>query len=83
MQRDMITKNKTNLQVKALLELYKTLPDKTRMEIKKLILEDEISFEGVEDPSELSQLSEKSLEELWDNTENDQWDRFFKHKGYV
>ena len=41
----MITKNKINRQAKALLKLYKTLPKKTRMEIKKMRLEDEISFE--------------------------------------
>ncbi|MGF1671415.1 MAG: hypothetical protein ACFCU6_13280 [Balneolaceae bacterium] len=79
----MITKNKINRQAKALLELYKTLPEKTRMEIKKMILEDEISFEEIEKSSELSQLSEKSIEELWDTPENEHWDEFFKQKGYV
>jgi len=79
----MITKNKINRQAKAVIELYKTLPEKTRMEIKKMILEDEISFEEIEESSELSQLSEKSIEELWDNPENEHWDEFFKQKGYV
>lgn len=79
----MITKNKINRQAKALLELYKTLPEKTRMEIKRLILEDEIAFEEVEESSGLTHLSEKSLEELWDNPENEHWDEFFKNKGYV
>lgn len=79
----MITKNNVNRQAKALLELYKTLPEKTRTEIKKLILEDEISFEEMEESSGLTQLSEGSLEELWDNPENEHWDEFFKQKGYV
>jgi hypothetical protein len=79
----MITKNKINRQAKAVIELYKTLPEKTRMEIKKMILEEEISFEEIEESSELSQLSEKSIEELWDNPENEHWDEFFKQKGYV
>jgi len=74
----MITKNKINRQAKALFELYKTLPEKTRIEIKKMILEDEISFEEVEESSKLSQLSEKSLEELRDNPENEHWYEFFK-----
>jgi hypothetical protein len=79
----MITKNKINHQARALLELYKTLPEKTRKEIKRLILEDEISFEDAEESSGLTHLSEKSLEELWDNQENEHWDEFFKNKGYV
>jgi len=79
----MITKNKINRQAKALLELYKTLPEKTRLEIKKLILEDDISFEEMEESFELAQISEESLKELWDNQENDHWDEFFKQKGYV
>jgi len=69
----MIPKNKINRQAKAVLELYKTLPEKTRMEIKKLILEDEISFE---ESSGLTKLSEGSLEELWENPENEHWDEF-------
>ncbi|GEM_PF-1806457 len=79
----MITKNKINRQAKALLELYKTLPEKTRLEIKKLILEDDISFEEMEESSGLTKLSEESLKELWDNPENEHWDEFFKQKGYV
>jgi len=79
----MITKNKTDRQAKALLELYKTLPEKTRMQIKKMILEDEVSFEEGEGLAELTDLSEQSLEELWDNPENEHWDEFFKQKGYV
>ncbi len=79
----MITNNKINRQAKALLELYKTLPEKTRLEIKKLILEDDISFEEMEESSGLTQLSEESLKELWNNQENEHWDEFFKQKGYV
>ncbi len=79
----MITKNKINRQAKALLELYKTLPEKTRKEIKKLILEDELSFDDVEESSGLTQLSEESVKELWDNPVNEHWDEFFKQKGYV
>ena len=79
----MITKNKTDRQAKALLELYKTLPEKTRMQIKKMILENEVSFEEGEGLAELTDLSEQSLEELWDNPENEHWDEFFKQKGYV
>lgn len=79
----MITRNKFNRQAKAVLELYKTLPEKTRMEIKKLILEDEISFEEVGESSELSNMSEKSLDELWSSPKEDLWDDFFKEKGYV
>jgi hypothetical protein len=79
----MITKNKSNRQAKALLELYRTLPEETRVEVKKLILEDEISFDEVQESSELTYLSNKSVEVLWDNQENEHWDEFFKLKGYV
>lgn len=79
----MITKNKITRQAKAVLDLYNTLPKETRVEIKKMILEDELSFEEVEKSSDLTELSEKSLEELWDTPENEHWDEFFKQKGYV
>ncbi|MDZ7757412.1 hypothetical protein [Rhodohalobacter sp.] len=79
----MITKNKISRQAKAVLDLYNTLPKETRVEIKKMILEDELSFEEVEKSSDLTELSEKSLEELWDTPENEHWDEFFKQKGYV
>jgi len=79
----MITKDKINRQAKALLELYKTLPQKTRKEIRKMILEEEIVFEEAESSSELAHLSDKSFGEVWDNSENEHWDEFFKEKGYV
>lgn len=79
----MISKDNKNRQAKALVDLYKTLPQKTRREIRKMILKEEIAFEEDESSSELAHLSDKSFGEVWENPENEHWDEFFKKKGYV
>lgn len=78
----MATKTKHTKQAKALFDLYQTMPENIREEIKEMILRTGINYDEPE-TSELTRLSNDPLKDVWDTPENDHWDEFFKSKGYV
>jgi len=69
----MLTKKTVDLQAKAMFELYKAMPGRTRRQVKKLILESELSFAD----NDLTELSTKAMDEVWNTEENEGWDTFF------
>jgi len=69
-------------QAKAFFDLYQAMSEKVQKEVRKMILSENNDFTS-KDASDYSGWSEDSLKEIWDTSENDHWDDFFKTHGYV
>lgn len=52
------------------------MPKNVRQQIKEGILKDNIEYNQL-DSSELTYLSDESLRDIWETSENDHWDEFF------
>lgn len=68
---------KTSKQARAIIDLYESMPKHVRQLIKKRILKDNIEYNQI-DTSELTNMSDESMRDVWETSENDHWDEFFK-----
>lgn len=72
----MVTKEKHTKEAKAIFDLYQTMPENIKKEIRELIMPDQDTEHHETD--ELAALANESFGEIWDDPINNHWDKFFK-----
>lgn len=73
----MSTRSKYTREAKAIFDLYQTMLENIKIEIRELILSPK--YKDLE-TEQLTYMANESFGDIWDDPINDHWDNFFKEK---